>query len=89
VSVAPIASRKEVITAMTKPTAHVASEDEVPELPVLGWVQVLVHALERGQCESRVCWPDDALGDDAEGAGRRQRFAQFVIAELEADRAKI
>jgi hypothetical protein len=54
---------------MTKPTAHVASEDEVPELPVLGWVQVLVHAPERGQCEIRVCWPDDALGDDAEGAG--------------------
>jgi hypothetical protein len=72
---------------MTKPTAHFASEDEVPELPVLGWVQVLVHALERGQCEIRVSWPDDALGDDAEGAARRQRFAEFVIAELEADLA--
>jgi hypothetical protein len=68
---------------MTKPTPHMASEDEVPERPVLGWVQVLVHALERGQCEIRVRWPDDSQGEDAEGAARRQRFAEFVIAELE------
>jgi hypothetical protein len=72
---------------MTKPTAHLASEEEVPNRPVLGWVQVLVHALDRGQCEIRVRWPDDSEGDDAEGAARRQRFAEFVIAELEADLA--
>ena len=72
---------------MTKPTAHMASEDEVPERPVLGWVQVLVHALERGQCEIRIRWPDDSHGEDAEGVARRRRFAEFVIAELEADLA--
>jgi hypothetical protein len=74
---------------MTKPTAHFASGDDVPELPVLGRVEVLVHALERGQCEIRVRWPDDAQGDDAEGAARRERFAEFVIAELKADLAHI
>ena len=74
---------------MTKPTAHVASGDEVPDRPVLGWVQVLVHALERGQCEIRVSWPDDSEGEDAESAARRQRFAEFVIAELQADLADI
>src|SRR5215207_3634929 len=52
VSPTPIADQTEV-HAMTKPTAHFASEDEVPDRPVLGWVQVLVHGLERGQCEIR------------------------------------
>ena len=69
---------------MTEPTARFASGDEVPQLPVLGSVEVLVHALERGQCEIRVRWPDDSLGDGAEGTGRRRRFAELVIAELEA-----
>ncbi len=72
---------------MTRPTAHIASEDEIPKRPILGWVEVLVYAMERGQCEIRVCWPDDALGEDAEGAARRRRFAEYVIAELEADLA--
>ena len=72
---------------MTMPTAHSASGDEVPERPVLGWVEVLVHAQERGQCEIRVRWPDDALGEDADGVARRRQFAEFVIAELEADLA--
>jgi hypothetical protein len=72
---------------MARPTAHIGSADEEPERPVVGWVEVLVHALERGQCEIRVRWPADAQGKDAEGAARRERFARFVIAELEADLA--
>jgi hypothetical protein len=68
---------------MTEPTAHVASGDEVPEIPVLGWIEVLVHELELGRCEIRVRWPDDSIGADSEGAEGRRRFAEFVIAELE------
>ena len=76
--------RTEVISrAMTVPKAHMASGDEVPERPVLGWVEVLVYALERGKCEIRYRWPDDAQGEDTEGVAKRQRFAKLVIAELE------
>jgi hypothetical protein len=74
---------------MTEPTVHFASGDEVPERPVLGRVEVLVYALERGQCEIRVRWPDDSLSEGAEGAARRQRFAEFVIAELEAQLPRV
>jgi hypothetical protein len=70
---------------MTSSRAHSAREDEVLERPVLGWVEVLVHAMEPGQCEIRVRWPDDARSEDAAGAATRERFARFVIAELEAD----
>ena len=74
---------------MTMPRPHMASGNEAPERPVLGWVQILVHSLERGQCEIRVGWPDDAQSEDGEGHARRERFAKFVIAELEADLADI
>jgi phage I-like protein len=76
-----------VIVAMAMPTAH--SEHHVEQPPAVGWVQVLVYAVERGQCEIRVRWPDDALEEDAAGAAKRQRFARFVVAELEADLAAI
>ena len=73
---------------MKMPRAHM-SEGEVPERSVLGWVEVLVHALEHGQCEIRVRWPDDAQGEDADCRARRERFAKFVIKELEADLARV
>ena len=31
---------------MTEPTARFANRDEIPEIPVLGRVEVLVHALD-------------------------------------------
>jgi hypothetical protein len=65
-----------------KPTAHAASD--VPERPVIGWVQVLVYAREPGQSEVRISWPDDALDESAAGAARRQKFLRLVSSELES-----
>ena len=64
---------------MTKPTAHM-SDAPRDKPPAIGKVEVIVYAMERGQMELYIQWPDDAPPGETK---RRNEFIRLVQAELE------
>ena len=64
---------------MTRPIAHMSEAPWNPP-PVIGKVEVIVYAMERGQMELHIQWPDDAPPGETE---RRNAFIRLVQAELE------
>lgn len=67
---------------MTQPTPSIETGWQEPD--VIAKVEVRVYALESGQVQIRVRWPDGVSDDDTpEGQVERKAFVEFVQSELE------
>ncbi len=66
-----------------RPRAEVRPAGSWQEPEALGWIEVKVYELARGQTQIRVKWPEGARDDTPEGIARQNEFLTFVKAELD------